>query len=388
MLTRCLSVSVASSLHSIPGATCSHSGSDHCRAGGSTGWLARLLGDAKRKARLQRCRRTQHIGGPGDEPIDHRAEALQLALAIRARGDMGFGRGNLARRQGLQGVGARQLGLSQRFRLSGSSLIPPKRQTRAFGLVRGGAAKETPQPAAASRFEDVRRFVRESCAPDGRTVPHGIVRRGASAKGIFGAGDENAGAAGLAPDALVARSRRTVVVVAREELALVDPQLTVEEMQLFHARMRMRGVTRAGREAHQHADPVPFRVGREQLAFDPGRDLFPFRLGPLPRRRQHRLASPSPRRCEAQGAPAAMSSDAAHRWARRRTDRPPGGGSPARAGNPGTRRCGLRPRQPRSPPAPERRRRTLPRSARSGLCGTYSWLPRFRGQRVPQLVQS
>src|SRR5438045_2980317 len=49
-----------------------------------------------------------------------------------------------------------------------------------------------------------------------------------SAKGIFGAGDEDAGATGLAPDALVARSRRTVIVVAREELALVDPQLTVE----------------------------------------------------------------------------------------------------------------------------------------------------------------
>jgi len=60
-------------------------------------------------------------------------------------------------------------------------------------------------------------------------------------------------------------------------------------MQLFYARMRMRGVTRAGREAYQHADAVPFRVGREQLAFDPGRDLFPFRLGPLPRRRKHRL---------------------------------------------------------------------------------------------------
>jgi quercetin dioxygenase-like cupin family protein len=52
-------------------------------------------------------------------------------------------------------------------------------------------------------------------------------------------------------------------------------------MQLFYARMRMRGITRAGRETYQHADAVPFRVGREQLAFDPGRDLFPFRLGPL-----------------------------------------------------------------------------------------------------------
>src|SRR5207248_9243920 len=106
---------------------------------------------------------------------------------------------------------------------------------------------------------------------------------------IFGAGGEKTGAARLAPDAVVARSRRTVVVVARKELALVDPQLAVEEMQLFDARMRMRRITRAGREAYQHADPVSFRVGREQLAFDPGRDLFPFRFGPLPRRRQHRL---------------------------------------------------------------------------------------------------
>src|SRR5712671_7200401 len=115
------------------------------------------------------------------------------------------------------------------------------------------------------------------------------VPEGASAKCIFGAGNENTGAACLTPDALVARSRRTVVVVARDELALVDPQLTVEEMQLFHARMRMRGVTCVWREAYQHADTVLFRVGREQLAFDPGRDLFPFRLGPLPCRRQHRL---------------------------------------------------------------------------------------------------
>src|SRR5258707_1384018 len=37
MLTRCLSVSVASSLHSMPGATSSHSGSDHRPAGGGTG---------------------------------------------------------------------------------------------------------------------------------------------------------------------------------------------------------------------------------------------------------------------------------------------------------------------------------------------------------------
>ena len=106
---------------------------------------------------------------------------------------------------------------------------------------------------------------------------------------VFGAGEEKTGATRLAPDAVVARSSRTAVVVAWNELALVDPQLAVEEMQLFDTGMRMRRVTRTGREAHQHADPVPFRVGREQLALDPGRDLFPFRLGPVPRRWQHGL---------------------------------------------------------------------------------------------------
>src|SRR5437588_9563955 len=109
--------------------------------------------------------------------------------------------------------------------------------------------------------------------------------RGASAQNVLGAGDEKTGAARLAPDALVARSRRTVVVVARKELALVDPQLTVKEMQLFDACVSMRRITRAGLQAHQHADPMPFGVSREQLAFDPGRDRFPFRLGPPPRRR-------------------------------------------------------------------------------------------------------
>src|SRR6185295_10402871 len=119
--------------------------------------------------------------------------------------------------------------------------------------------------------------VRSSCA------------RVASAKNIFGTGDENAGAAGLAPNALVTCARCTVVVVAREELAFVDPQLTVEEMQLFYACMSMRGVSGAGRETYQHANPVPCGVGRQQLAFDPGRNLFPFRFGPLRRRRQHWL---------------------------------------------------------------------------------------------------
>src|SRR6476620_10096714 len=210
-----------------------------------------------------------------------------------------------------------------------------------------------------------------------------------SAHDVFGAGDEDAGATGLAPDALVDRSRRTVVVVARDELAPVDPQLTVEEMQFFYARMRMGWVARAGRQPYQHADPVPFGVGREQLAFDPGRDLFPFRLGPLPRRWRHRLfpgllgnakrKTPLQRR---------------RRWARRRTDRLPGGCSPTRAGNPGTRRYGLRPRQPRSPAGPAEHERTPvpPFRNGSGRGARFSypqyvkrelldWSPKWRKER-------
>ena len=82
-------------------------------------------------------------------------------------------------------------------------------------------------------------------------------------KHIFGTGNEKASAAGLAPDALVARTGRPVVIVAWEELAFVDPQLTVKEMQLFYVCMSMGRVSRAGREAYQHADSMPFRVGRE-----------------------------------------------------------------------------------------------------------------------------
>src|SRR5690606_892788 len=74
-------------------------------------WLPGLLGDTKSKARLQRRRRTQYIRRPGDEPIDHRAEALQLALAVRARLDVCLDRGHFARRQDLQGVGACDLAL-------------------------------------------------------------------------------------------------------------------------------------------------------------------------------------------------------------------------------------------------------------------------------------
>ena len=165
-------------------------------------------------------------------------------------------------------------------------------------------------------------------------------------------------------------ARRTVVVVARDELALVDPQFTVEKMQLFDARMGVRRVTRAGRQAHQHADPMPFARrspaacirSRARPVPNPARTTAAPAAAPA--------AAPSPRRCAAQDAPAAMSSDAARRSARRRTDRPPGGGSPVRAGSAGTRRCAPGLRAVRSPAGPAGRRRTpaRPLSHGDGKC--------------------
>src|SRR6476620_5581630 len=73
-----------------------------------------------------------------------------------------------------------------------------------------------------------------------------------------------------------------------------------------------------------------------------------------------------PQRSEAKDAPAAMRSDAAHQWARRRSYRPPGGGSPTLDGNRGTRRCGPRPRQPRLATGSVGRRRTPALPFRSG----------------------
>jgi hypothetical protein len=98
MLTRCLSVFGREQLAFDPGRDLFPFRLGRLTRRRQHRLFPRLLGDTKRKTRPQRFGRTQEVGGPGDEPIDHRAEALQLALAIRARGDMGFGRGNLARR--------------------------------------------------------------------------------------------------------------------------------------------------------------------------------------------------------------------------------------------------------------------------------------------------
>src|SRR2546423_8265803 len=77
-----------------------------------------------------------------------------------------------------------------------------------------------------------------------------------SAQNVFGAGDEDAGAARLRPEEHTSELQSLAFVVSRLVLELIDPQLAVEEMQFFCARMRMRRVAGAGRDADQHADPV------------------------------------------------------------------------------------------------------------------------------------
>src|SRR5579871_3788910 len=58
-----------------------------------------------------------------------------------------------------------------------------------------------------------------------------------SANDVARAGDEQAGASGLAPNPLVRGPRMTLVVVAGAELARFDPKLAVEQVKFLDARM-------------------------------------------------------------------------------------------------------------------------------------------------------
>ena len=104
MLTRSRSVSVASSLQEMPGATSFHSGSAQslrCRQHGSPPVSA-----ATRCARRvpQRRRWAQHVGRPGDEGVDDRPKRLHLVPAFRARRDVRLDGGHVVRRKRLHGV--------------------------------------------------------------------------------------------------------------------------------------------------------------------------------------------------------------------------------------------------------------------------------------------
>src|SRR5688500_4978132 len=74
-----------------------------------------------------------------------------------------------------------------------------------------------------------------------------------SAQRVFSTGHEHAGAAGLAPDTLVAGAGGRAVVIAGVKLAVVDPQLAGEEVQLLYAGVGVRRILTARHQAHQHA---------------------------------------------------------------------------------------------------------------------------------------
>jgi hypothetical protein len=92
-------------------------------------------------------------------------------------------------------------------------------------------------------------------------------------------------------DARIARTCRRVAIITRNELAFVDPKFAIEQVQLFITGMTMGRIPCAWRKTDQHADPASFRIDCQQLAFNAGRNVRPFRLGPLWSRRRHQRLS-------------------------------------------------------------------------------------------------
>src|SRR5437870_37520 len=113
-------------------------------------------------------------------------------------------------------------------------------------------------------------------------VPHadrvGNEKELRSAEDVFGRRDEDAGAAGLAPDATIDALRLGPAVVAGMELPLVDHQLAVQQMQLLDSGMAVGRIVGSRRQPYEHADAMVFRIRREQLDRDAGRHFFPFRF--------------------------------------------------------------------------------------------------------------
>src|SRR5690348_2308844 len=111
-----------------------------------------------------------------------------------------------------------------------------------------------------------------------------------SAERVARRGDQNAGAAGLAPHSGIYRTRLGAVVISGQKLALADPELTIEQVQLLDSSVPVRGIGDPRREPNEHAHTVLFVVRREQLALDARRNLLPLGLCPALRRGEPRLA--------------------------------------------------------------------------------------------------
>jgi len=97
-----------------------------------------------------------------------------------------------------------------------------------------------------------------------------------SKKCVFGRRNENAGAAGFAPYTMIDAVGIAPDVIAGIKLLVIDHQLAIKQMQLFHSGMAVRRIIGSRREPHQHADTVFLRIGGEQFAGDARRHFFPF----------------------------------------------------------------------------------------------------------------
>jgi hypothetical protein len=71
------------------------------------------------------------------------------------------------------------------------------------------------------------------------------------AKDVSARGEENARAAGFAPDTLISTARLRPAVLPGIECLVVDHQLAVQQIQLFESRVAMRWIFGSWREPHE-----------------------------------------------------------------------------------------------------------------------------------------
>ena len=92
--------------------------------------------------------------------------------------------------------------------------------------------------------------------------------------------NKNTRAAGFGPHTMIYGISLGPNVIAGIQLLGINHQFTVKQMQFFQSRMAMRRVFSSWRKPDQHADAAFLLIGREQLARNAGRRLFPFWLRP------------------------------------------------------------------------------------------------------------
>src|SRR5260370_18846320 len=88
-------------------------------------------------------------------------------------------------------------------------------------------------------------------------------RQQESEKYVFGRRKENACAAGFTPYTMISAVGLGPDVIAGIKLLVIDHQLAVKQIQFFRPGMAVRVTLCYRRGAHQHADAVFLRVGRE-----------------------------------------------------------------------------------------------------------------------------